>query len=615
MANGYWGKILRINLTNKTYKIEDVPESTWKKFVGGAGFGAKVLLEEVPPKVDPLTPENKIIFAVGALQALRVPGSAKWSVITKSPLTKTFLDSAASEHWGLFLKGCGYEALIIEGKSNSPIYIYITEDDVEFKEAFHILGKDTIETTNIIKSELNNRVSIVNIGPSGEIGNPIACITCDGRSFAGRGGAGAVMGSKNLKAIAVFGKKQVPVYNMEQGRKKCIELMKILARQGKEGTKYGTTRGVEIFEEIGNIPVKYWNKDSWADAKEIGHKKYYELFEVRPYYCPNCPIGCHRYIKLVEDGKITLEGNGPEYETTATMGGSFLCTDLIAIAKANDICNRLGVDTISTGAFISFLAECWEKALISEKDTNGLKIEWGNGEVLIELTKQIAQLKGIGKWFKEGIQGAAKIIGPKAENFIVQVKNMDYPAHDPRCFLSLGVNYATGTRGACHLRGNSGMNTYYPELHVGMTEAPNSIEKAALQAFICQNASSFTNQATICMYMFGMGGLTITQLLEVFNLITGWDWSPEDLVNAGKRAFTIQRLINVRDGYSRKDDILPKKITIAAKKGLRAGKAPIPHNRILDDYYKLRGWDKNGLPTKKCLQKLDLDEYSGYLVN
>jgi len=615
MANGYWGKVLRINLTNRTYKIENVSESTWKKFVGGAGFGAKILLEEVPPKINPLSPENKIVFATGPLQALRVPGNAKWSVITKSPLTNTFLDSAASGHWGIFLKGCGYDALIIEGKSEKPIYLNISEDIVEFKNAFHIWGKDTIETASIIKGETNNKVSVANIGFAGEIGNPIACITVDGHSFAGRGGAGAVMGSKNLKAIAIFGKKQVPVYDKKKGRKKCIELMKILVKQGEEGTKYGTTGGVEDFEKIGDIPVKYWTKDSWADVKEVGREKYNELFEVKPYYCPNCPIGCHRHIKLIEEGKITLEGNGPEYETTATMGGSFLCTDLVAIAKANDICNRLGVDTISTGAFISFLAECWGKSIIGKKDTNGLEIKWGNGKVLIELTKQIAQLEGIGKWFKKGIKGAAKIIGSKAEDLIVQVKNMDYPAHDPRCYLSLGVNYATGTRGACHLRGNSGMDVYYPELHIGMKEAPNSIEKAALQAFICQNVSSFTNQATICMYMFGMGGLTITQLLEVFNLITGWDWTPEDVSSAGKRAFTIQRLINVRDGYSRKDDILPKKITIPAKEGPRAGKAPIPHDRILEDYYKLRRWDNNGMPTKECLREIGLNEYSRYLVN
>jgi len=453
MVNGYWERVLRVNLTNKTYKIENVPERIWKKFVGGSGFGAKVLLEEVPPKIDPLSPENKIIFAIGAMQALRVPGSGKWSVVTKSPLTKTFLDSAGTGHWAPLFKGCGYDALIIEGKSDIPVYLYITEDNLEFKDASHLWGKDTIETTELIKKELNNsRISMINIGPSGEIGNPIACITCDGNSFAGRGGSGAVMGAKNLKAIVAFGKKQVPVYRMEQGRKKAAELMKILAKQGKEGTKYGTTSAVIANEAIGNLPIKYWNEYSWPDVEKIGHFKIHEDFEVKPRYCANCPIGCHRHIKLKKNDKIIFDTNGPEYETLALMGSSFLCSDLMAICEANEICNRMGIDTISNGAFISFLAECWEKGLINEKNTDGLVIKWGDGKVLIELTKQIAQLKGIGKWFKEGIQGAAKIIGPETKDIIVQVKNMDYAAHDPRHYLSLGVNYATGTRGACHMR-------------------------------------------------------------------------------------------------------------------------------------------------------------------
>jgi len=612
--NGYWGKVLRINLNNKTYQIENISESIWKKFVGGSGFGAKILLEEVPPKIDPLSPENKIIFAVGAMQALKVPGNAKWSVVTKSPLTKTFLDSAAGGHWAPLFKGCGYDALIIEGKSNIPVYLYITEDNIEFKDASHIWGKDTIETTDFIKNELNNkRVSMVNIGPSGEIGNPIACITCDGHSFAGRGGSGAVMGSKNLKAVVVFGKKQVPVFNIEQGRKKAVELMRLLAKQGEMGRKYGTTSGVTYHASLGNLPIKYWNECSWPDVEKIGHIKYHETFQVKPLSCINCPIGCHRHIKLEKNG-VMCDANGPEYETLALMGSSFLCSDLMAICKANDICNRMGIDTISDGAFISFLAECWGKGLINEKHTGGLKIEWGNGKVLIELTKQIAKLKGVGEWFKEGIQGAAKVVGPEAKDIIVQVKNMDYPAHDPRSFLSLGVNYATGTRGACHMRGCT-MGTYYPELHIGMKEAPNSIETAALQTFICQNVNSFFNQVTLCHFMFGMGGLTITQLLEMFNLITGWNWTVEDLVNSGRRAFTIQRLINVRDGFSRKDDILPKKMTIAAKKGPRAGKVPIPHEVMLDNYYKLRSWDRNGFPTKESLQKIGLEEYSRYLVS
>jgi len=390
--------------------------------------------------------------------------------------------------------------------------------------------------------------------------------------------------------------------------------MKLAAKQGVDGTQYGTPADVIGNELCGNLPVKYWSEYSWPDAEKIGHIRYHEDLEVKPRYCANCPIGCHRHIKLEKDGQIIFDTNGPEYETLGLMGSSFLCSDLMAICEANEICNRMGIDTISNGAFISFLAECWEKGLIDEKDTDGLVINWGDGKVLIELTKKIALLNGIGEWFKDGIQGAAKIIGPETKDIIVQSKNMDYPAHDPRCFLSLGVNYATGTRGACHMHGGT-MGSYYPELHIGMTEAPNSVETAALQTFICQNASSFFNQATMCVFMLELGGLTLTQILEMFNAITGWNWTPEDLSNSSRRAFTIQRLINVRDGFSRKDDNLPKKMTIAAKEGPRAGQSPIPHDKILDDYYKLRAWDKNGFPTKESLQRIGLDEYSKYLVN
>jgi len=270
----------------------------------------------------------------------------------------------------------------------------------------------------------------------------------------------------------------------------------------------------------------------------------------------------------------------------------------------------MGIDTISTGAFISFLAECQEKGLINKDDTDGIEVNWGDGAVLVKLTKKIARLEGVGAWFDEGIKGAAKRVGPEAEKLIVHVKNLDYPAHDPRAFLALGVNYATGTRGACHERGDC-QGIFYPEL--GMEEAPNSIDSAAEYAYITQNVSSFYNQVSMCKFMVKGAGMTLTQILEILNAITGWDWSAEELFDAGRRAFTIQRLINVRDGYSRKDDILPEKIAVVAKEGGRVGKAPVPHEKILDEYYELRAWDKEGRPTKESLERIGLDEYIDYL--
>ena len=617
MMYGYWGKVLRVNLTTKKYVVEEVPLEVWKQFIGGSGYGAKVLLEETPPKVDPLSPENKIIFAVGAWQSVNAPGNAKWSLVTKSPLTKTFLDSAGAGHWAPLFKKAGYDALIIEGKNESPIYLYITEDDVQFKDASHIWGKDTIETTKMIKQEIGNtRVSMLNIGPAGEICNPIACVTCDGDSFAGRGGSGAVLGSKKLKAIVSFGRKQVPVYDLEGAKRKSIELMKILVKQGASGTKDGTPQVVTPAEEKGDLPMKYWTQDKWADAPKISAPNYTTILNAKPLYCANCPIGCHRHIKIERPEEFVFEGSGPEYETLGMMGGSFLCSDLIAICKANYICNSMGIDTVSTGAWISFLAECWEMGLINEKDTDGLKIEWGDGAVLVKLTEKIAKLEGIGKWFEEGIQGASKIIGPKSEDLIVHTKNMDYPAHDPRCSVSFGVNYATGTRGACHVRGAAGDLYYsmYPELGIKEDETLDSMDKAAERTFIVQNINSFFNQLTICYFMFAFADMNLTQMLEIFNPVTGWDWTVDEVIDAGRRAFTIQRLINVRDGITKKDDILPKKMTIAAKEGGRKGKAPLPHNKALEEYYKLRAWDKNGIPTKESLTRLGLDEYIKYLI-
>lgn len=618
MGNGYWEKVLRINLTDQSFQVEDVDEKVWKKFIGGSGYGAKVLLEETKSKIDPLSEENKIIFGIGLWQAVKAPGSAKWSVVTKSPLTKTYLDSAGAGSWAPLFKKAGYDSLIIEGKSDKPVYVYINDDKVEFKDASHIWGKDSIETTEIIKDELGNRrVSLLNIGPAGEIMNPIACITCDGHSFAGRGGAGAVMGSKNLKAIAAFGTKQVPVFEPEKAKEVAKQVFKRLSDNvGGHGTDYGTPGGTELNEKSGDLPMKYWTQDTWPEVEKISVPFYNEFLHVKPHFCTNCPIGCHRHIQLTEPKKWALKGNGPEYETLAMMGGSFLCSNLSAICKANDICNRMGTDTISTGAWISFLAECWEKGLIDENDTGGLKIEWGDGELLVELTEKIAKLEGIGSWFKKGIIGAAHKIGfDKTKDIICQVKNMDYPAHDPRNSASLGVNYATSTRGACHVRGDvfESMNIFYPEVFKGDFVEDN-IKNIPKRTSIIQNINGFFNQVSLCFFMTCFGGMKLQEVADILNAVTGWNWSIDDIIEAGGRAVTLERLINVRDGFDRQSDTLAKKMLIPAKEGGRKGKISPDFENSLTKYYQVRGWDEQGHPTAETLKQLGLSEYTSYVV-
>jgi len=608
---GYWGKALRVNLTKRNYQVVDIPEKVWKKLVGGSAFGAKILLEETPPKIDPLSEENKIIFAVGVWQSAKNPGSGKWSVVTKSPLTKTFLDSSGGGNFAPALKRAGYDAIIIEGKSSSPVKIIINNEQVNIEDAASLWGKDAIETFNHFKSSLNNnRYSIVYIGPSGEIGHPIACIGCDGHSVAGRGGAGAVMGSKNLKAIAVLGTKEVPLYDPEKVKSRALELMREFTKRSAEKRKTGTTSAPATFEKIGNMPLKYWVGETWGKSDQISAPYYNEVLHTKATFCANCPYGCHRHIKVEDPEEYAVEGSGPEYETLGMMGGAFLCSDLLAIAKANDICNRMGIDTISTGAWISFLAECYEKKLINKKDTDGIAVNWGDGKVLVQLTEKIARLEGIGGYFQEGIVGAAKRIGPETEDLIVHVKNMDYPAHDPRCHLAAGLNYATGTRGACHERADA-QGFFYTEL--GMEGPARTMEDVPQYVIHQQNMSSLANSLSVCKFILRVPKLLLSEIIEILNAATGWNWTVQDLEKAGERGFILERIINIRDGISRKDDVLPKKMTIPAQTGPRVGRVPLPHDKALDEYYKLRNWTSDGIPTESGLHEIGLEEYVRFL--
>jgi len=613
--DGYWKKLLRINLTTKTYQIDPIDEKDLELLLGGAALGAKILLDEVPPKVDPLSPENKLIFALGFMQAVNFPGNAKWSVITKGPLTGSFLDSAGTGAWAPQLKKAGYDVLVIEGKAAELTYLYINDDQVEFKSAAHLKGKDTVETSRIIKEELGSRkIDALNIGPAGEMMSPIACITCDGHSFAGRGGAGAVMGSKNLKAVAVWGTKQVPVYDLAGATALAKELF-VQQHQATKGIG-GTPDWMVHGEAVGDVPIQYWRGDIWHEgAKMIGTPRYTEFLHVKPLPCQNCPVGCHRHIHLdLPDGSV-LDGNGPEYESLAMLGSNLLIDDLAAIAVATDKANRAGVDTISLGSFIGFLIECYEAGFISA-ETIGMVPKWHDPETLQFLTDKVIKLEGVGQLFKKGIRGAAKIIGHDAASFAVEVKNMDLPAHDPRAVYGLAVNYATGPRGACHERGDPEQvlgGFFYPDC--GMDGPPERFDEhtAGYCAFIYQNTSMLYNNLTICKFMVTKAGLTITEISKELELTTGLKLTTMELLKTAERGIALQRLINVRDGMSRKDDTLPPKILNAAQTGGRAGKAPVAFEKMLDDYYTLRGWDQNGIPKAETLIALGLGDYVSFL--
>lgn len=608
---GYWKKLLRVNLTTKSFTVDTLDEKALELLIGGAALGAKILLDEVPPQVDPLSPENKLIFAMGFMQAVNYPGNAKWSVVTKSPLTGTFLDSAGTGAWAPEFKKAGYDVLVIEGKSQEPVYLFINDDEVQFRSAEKLWGLDSVETSKQIKEELGNKqINALNIGTAGEILNPIACITCDGHSFAGRGGSGAVMGSKNLKAIAAWGTKQVPVFDMEGATSYGKELMVQLHKAAQGGG--GTPDVMVPLEALGDSPIKYWRNDVWHHGAEmIGTPRYTEYLSVKPLPCQNCPVGCHRHINLALAKGSRLTGNGPEYETLGMLGSGLVLDDLEAISLANDIANRAGVDTVSLGAFIGFLIECYEAGFISE-EAIGMVPKWSDRETLFYLIDKITKLEGVGAYFKGGVRGAAAIIGGEAKDIAVEVKNLDLPAHDPRAVYALAVNYATSPRGACHERGNpqaSALGLFYPDCEMDAPPERFDVDKAGYSAYIYQNTSMLYNNLTMCKFMVNNGGLTISEINREYYLVTGIELDNMQLLKTAERGMALQRLVNVRDGITKKDDTLPPKMLQPAVVGGRKGRAPFEFDKMLNDYYKLRGWDENGIPTKETLEKLGLEDY------
>lgn len=611
MSKSIWSKLLRVNLSNQKIKEESISEELFKKYIGGAGLATKYLYDEVSAKTNALDPKNKIIFATGPFQGTKIIGSAKFAIVSRSPLTGTFGVTTAGAKFGTRMKKAGYDLIIIEGKSEIPLYLWINDGKAKLKSATHIWGKDAIKTVDLIKKDLEElKISVASIGPAGEKKVAIACIVVDSHSFAGRCGFGAVLGSKGLKAIVVKGTKHVSVAEETKIKELNRKWFKSIGEMAKDTYKaHGTANDIVFCENAGDLPIKYWSQSAWPEgAKKIGAPNYTEVLKSKSWPCLHCPIGCHRHIEFEYGGK-NIEGAGPEYESLGMLGSNCLVDDLMLISRANDLCNKLGIDTISAGSYVGFTMECFEKGLISTQDLKGKEAHWGDGDFLIDLIGKIGNKEGFGAIFSEGIKQAATTIANGAEELIVEVKNLDFPAHDPRTYFSLAINYATGTRGACHTRGYphvaeiAGMTV--PE--IGFTKIPERFEMKgqACLAALFQDLAAIHDSLVVCIFS-PILGLSLTDTVKFLNFTTGWELTPEDIMKIGERIFTLQRQINVEDGLSRKDDKLPQKMFNPGDKGIRKGKIPEPFEKTLLEYYHYRGWDNNGKPTEEKLEELGL---------
>jgi aldehyde:ferredoxin oxidoreductase len=618
---GYAGKILRVNLSNGTFTIEDLPQEDAEMYLGGVGLATKILYKELPKDIDPLSPGNKIVFATGPLTGTVAPGSGSINLCFKSPLTGIYGESRAGSDWGPTLKKSGYDLLIIEGRASLPLYLIIDGENVTLKGAQKLAKMTTHEKTLYLKNELGGDFEVASIGPAGENGVLYSSVMFGNASrAAGRTGGGAVLGSKNLLAIAVRGSGKVPIAHKEEFYSTCRELsQKLLNNPYSLARKsVGTIGALGGSDNAGDWPTKNWTANSWGKAQEL-----YDHFEkdnlVRPHGCyMGCILFCGRIARVDSGSFKTPEHEGAEYESISAFTAFVMNTDMDAAIHATYLCNEYGLDTISTGAVIAFAMECYEKGILSKADFDELDMSWGNMDSVMEIIKKIAFRKGIGAILADGVVRASKAIGKGSEEFAINVKGLEGPAHDPRSGKALALTYGVGNTGMNHIHPIEA-NDYDAYKHdFGLIpyglEAPDRVDRFEEigKGKACKVLDDFgiiPDVVGLCKFYI-YAGLTPDDISKELSILTGWNINGKELLKIGERVYNLQRMFNVREGVSRKDDQIPERL----KQTPEFGKySHIPecaindYDLMLNEYYDTRGWDENGVPKTDKLAELGLD--------
>lgn len=603
---GYMGMILRVNLSERKVKKEELDLNIAQKYLGSRGLGVKILMDEVDPKVDPLSPDNKLIIATGALTGAPVPTSGRYMVITKSPLTGGIAIANSGGKWGASLKATGHDLIIFEGKADKPVYLCIEDDKVEIRDADHVWGKTTEEATKILQDEVKDS-NVLCIGPAGENLSLIAAVMNDVDRAAGRGGVGAVMGSKNLKAVVVKGTKKVNLYDEERVKEVSSNKIKILREDPVAGQglpSYGTAVLVNIINENGVFPVKNFQEAYTADADLISGETLAEKHLVRKNACFRCPIACGRVVKLA-DGSVV---GGPEYETIWAFGADCGVFDLNAINEANFLCNEYGLDTISTGATIAAAMELYQRGYIKDEDieADGLSLKWGDPKAITGWVKKMGLKEGFGAKLAQGSYRLAESYG--VPELSMTVKRQELPAYDPRGIQGHGINYAVNNRGGCHIKGYM----INPEI-LGYPEKLDRLALEGKPAYtkVFHDLTAVIDSIGLCLFTtFGLG---LHDYVEMYNAVCGDIYNDETLLEAGERIWNLEKLFNLRAGISSSEDKLPKRLT---EDPIPEGpsKGHVHHlSELLPQYYVARGWDENGIPTEETLKRLGLEDYIKYL--
>jgi aldehyde:ferredoxin oxidoreductase len=598
MGNGFMGKMLWVDLTSQRVKEEALDEKVFRNFLGGYGLGARVLFDRQKPGADPLGPDAILGFVTGILTGTPAMGGSRYTVVGKSPLTGGWGDANSGGNFGPFLKFAGYDAVFFTGISRKPVYLFINNGKAEFRDAAHLWGKDTFETEDIIRQELGKGVELACIGPSGESLSLISAVMNNKGRAAARSGLGAVMGSKKLKAIALKGNMKVPVADEKAANDMRRKHLASMGPRTPFMRDFGTAGLFDMACESDDAPCK-----NWAGVAVVDYPKYKNLDgeavlkkRQRGYGCWHCPVACGGIMKPSSGGdyEYSAETHKPEYETLAMLGSNLLNDNLDSVIKLNDICNRYGLDTISAGACVAFATECYENGIITKKDTDGIELAWGDHKAIVAMTEKIGKREGLGALLADGVKVAAEKIGKGAEKYAMHIGGQEVPAHDSRGGMNFATGYDSEPTPARHTQNGQGP---YPE----GTRPETSPHKEG--ANICQAY----NAAGICMIVLGDGYGHFDQLIEAFRVITGWDFTREEMLRTGERIDAMRQAFNVREGIKTPWKYPDRMLGIPPKQvGPRKG-ITLKKEDLFKQYYQDMDWDtRTGKPSQKRLVDLGL---------
>lgn len=609
-SGGYTGNILRVNLTRKSAIVEPLNYREAQRFIGGRGLAAKILFDEVNPGVDPLGQENKLIFATGPVTGTLVPGSSRYVIVTKSPETKLFLDSYAGGYFPAEIKYAGYDGIIIEGKAKKPTYLWINDNNVELRDASHLWGKLTSEVETSLKKEVGDdtaRVAV--IGPAGENLSNLSIVRNDYSHHSGRGGAGAVMGSKNLKAVVIRGSQGVRIAHPEALMNYILTTVEEKITRGKMAIvatglmNYGTLSGIPGMNAANILATRNFQKGQFEGAQEMDLDGVRKTLGIRDTACMSCSIACCKFGQAKSGPYAGVKAGAIQQETHSMMGSNLDIDSEEFIVQANALCDDLGLDTIGTGSVIGFAMECYERGLLSQEDLDGIDMRFGNEAAVLKVLPMIAYRQGIGNLLAQGVKLTSEKVGRGSEEFAMHTKGLAYPAYRPGISSpAFALAYAIADRGGCHRRARPFVAEQ--TLTPFVTDGRAQLVKALYDERIPWHC------ATCCDLVTCTVGLDFKDAAYIFSVVTGWGFTEDDMRTLGDRVASLIRVYNLREGTTRADDTLAPRSFQVETTGPAAGKALTKEmlDAMLDEYYALRGWDKEGVPTPETLKKLNLGD-------